>query len=64
MEPTMDAEAARLEAEYDRLRAELKRLLRAPVRDMLAVEDVLRQLDEAHMRFKEVHGLHGNTPIE
>ena len=57
-------EAARIEAEYDRLRDELKRLLRAPVRDMRAVENVLQQLDEAHMRFKEAHGLHGNNPIE
>jgi hypothetical protein len=60
----MDTEAARLEAEYDRLRLELKQLLRAPVRDMRAVDEVLHQLDEAHMRFKEAHGLHGNNPIE
>jgi hypothetical protein len=53
-----------LEAEYDRLRSELKRLLREPVRDMPAVERVLKQLDDAHMRFKEAHGLHGNNPIE
>jgi cell division FtsZ-interacting protein ZapD len=53
-----------IEAEYDRLRQELKRLLRAPERDMRAVEQVLEQLDAAHMRFKEAHGLHGNNPIE
>jgi hypothetical protein len=53
-----------LEAEYDRLRSELKHLLREPVRDMPAVERVLKQLDDAHMRFKEAHGLHGNNPIE
>lgn len=53
-----------LEAEYDRLRNELKRLLREPVRDMRAVERVLEQLDDAHMRYKEAHGLHGNNPIE
>ncbi len=58
----MDADS--LEAEYDRLRNELKRLLREPVRDMVAVEQVLQQLDDAHMRFKEAHGLHGNNPIE
>jgi len=57
-------DATHLEAEYDRLREELKRLLRAPVTDMRAVEEVLKQLDEAHMRFKEAHGLHGNNPIE
>ena len=53
-----------LEAEYDRLRNELKRLLREPVRDMRAVEEVLEQLDAAHTRFKQAHGLHGNNPIE
>jgi len=57
-------DATHLEAEYDRLREELKRLLRSPVADMRAVEEVLKQLDEAHMRFKEAHGLHGNNPIE
>jgi hypothetical protein len=57
-------DAPQIETEYDRLREELKRLLRAPVRDMRAVEDVLQQLDDAQTRFKEAQGLHGNNPNE
>jgi hypothetical protein len=56
--------ADELSAEYDRLRAELKRLLEAPVRDMAAVQKVVDRLDDVHMRFKAAHGLHGNNPNE
>lgn len=53
-----------LAAEYDRLRAELKRLLAAPVKDMAAVGLVMNRLDEVHMDFKAAHGLKGNNPNE
>jgi len=53
--------ADELSAEYDRLRAELKRLLEAPVRDMAAVQKVVDRLDDVHMRFKAAQGLHGNN---
>ena len=56
--------ADELSAEYDRLRAELKRLLEAPVKYMAAVQDVVDRLDDVHMRFKAAHGLRGNNPNE
>jgi len=61
-QPPMTADE--LAAEYDRLRAELRRLLAAPVRDMHAVSRVIDRLDEVHMAFKAAHGLHGNNPNE
>jgi hypothetical protein len=60
--PAMTADE--LAAEYDRLRAELRRLLAAPVRDMNAVSHVIDRLDDVHMAFKAAHGLHGNNPNE
>ena len=62
--PEHPMNADELSAEYDRLRAELKRLLEAPVRDMAAVQKVVDRLDDVHMRFKAAHGLHGNNPNE
>jgi hypothetical protein len=56
--------ADQLAAEYDGLRDELKRLLAAPVRDMVAVNRVLNELDDVHMKFKAAHGLQGNNPNE
>ena len=53
-----------LAAEYDRLRDELKRLLAAPVKDMVAVSGVIDRLDDVHMKFKSAHGLRGNNPNE
>ena len=53
-----------LAAEYDRLRDELKRLLAAPVKDMVAVNGVIDRLDDVHMKFKSAHGLRGNNPNE
>jgi hypothetical protein len=53
-----------LAAEYDRLRAELKRLLAEPVKDMAAVGVLIDRLDEVHMDFKTAHGLQGNNPNE
>ena len=53
-----------LAAEYDRLRAELKRLLAAPVKDMVAVNALIDRLDKVHMDFKAAHGHKGNNPNE
>ena len=53
-----------LAAEYDRLRAELKRVLAAPVKDMAAAARLIDQLDAVHTADKEAHGLHGNNPNE
>ena len=53
-----------LAADYDRLRDELKRLLAAPVKDMVAVSAVIDRLDDVHMKFKAAHGLRGNNPNE
>ncbi len=53
-----------LAAEYDRLRAELQRLLAAPVKDMAAVQLVIDRLDAVHMAYKAAHGLQGNNPNE
>ena len=51
-------------AEYDRLRDELRALLAAPAPDLAAVEHTMQALDDAHMRFKQSHGLQGNNPLE
>ena len=56
--------AEELAVEYDRLRAELKQLLEAPVKDMAAVQRVVDRLDAVHQQFKAAHGLHGNNPNE
>jgi len=53
-----------LAAEYDRLRAELKRVLAEPVKDMSAVNNLIDRLDKVHMEFKAAHGLKGNNPNE
>jgi cell division FtsZ-interacting protein ZapD len=53
-----------LAAEYDRLRAELKRVLAAPEKDMALVNELIDRLDRVHMEFKAAHGLIGNNPNE
>ena len=53
-----------LAAEYDRLRAELKRVLAAPEKDMAVVNELIDRLDRVHMEFKAAHGLIGNNPNE
>ena len=42
--------------EYDTLRQKLHALWSAPERDMVAIDQVLRRLDETHAEFKALHG--------
>jgi cell division FtsZ-interacting protein ZapD len=44
-----------LVVQYDRLRERLHELSSAPVLDMVAIDDVIVKLDEAHAAFKAQH---------
>ena len=48
--------SAPLALEYDRLRVELSHLWSAPVRDLAAIDRVLKNLDDTHAAFKAQHG--------
>ena len=49
---------------YRELRAELTRLNAAPVRDMVAIDDVIEQLGAEQLRLKALDGQDGNNAIE
>lgn len=59
-----DGNAHLLQAEYDQLRAELQRLMMAPVRDFLCIDQLVDQLELLQLAIKEAHGLKGNNPNE
>lgn len=49
-------------ADYERLRTRLAELNSAPVKDMRAIEEVIRLLEKAHLAVKATFGLIGNNP--
>ncbi|MDB5930213.1 MAG: hypothetical protein JWR60_1920 [Polaromonas sp.] len=53
-----------LQAEYDRLRGELTRLLAQPVKDFPRIDELVDQLELTQLAFKEQHGIKGNNPNE
>jgi hypothetical protein len=49
---------------YHELRARLRRLEAAAVRDLPAIDAVIKALDAEQRRLKSNDGQHGNNPIE
>jgi hypothetical protein len=63
---TGSGEASRpsLQARDDELRAELVRLMKAPVRDFLLIDQLVDQLEQLQLALKGEHGIQGNNPNE
>lgn len=59
-----DAGGPSLQARYDELRAELVRLMSAPVKDFLLIDQLIDQLEQLQLAFKGEHGIKGNNPNE
>ena len=53
-----------LQAEYNRLRIELERLLTEPEKDLAKVDILVDQLEKVQLAFKGQHGIKGNNPNE
>lgn len=59
-----DASRPSLQARYDELRAELVRLMAAPVKDFLRIDQLVDQLEQLQLTLKGEHGIKGNNPNE
>lgn len=53
-----------LQAEYVRLRAQLKALQEAPVKDFPRIDQLINELEKIQLAIKAGHGLKGNNPNE
>jgi hypothetical protein len=51
-------------AEYDRLHEELERLMAEPVKDFVAIDQLVDRLERLQLAIKEQHGIKGNNPNE
>jgi len=56
--------AARLEADYARLRAQLEALQAAPEKDFATIDRLIDELEKLQLAIKAVHGIQGNNPNE
>jgi capsule polysaccharide export protein KpsE/RkpR len=56
--------AARLEAEYARLRAQLEALQAAPEKDFPKIDQLIDELEKLQLAIKSEHGVKGNNPNE
>lgn len=52
------------QSEYDGLRTELQRLMMAPVKDFLRIDQLVDQLELLQLAIKGEHGIRGNNPNE
>lgn len=58
------ADAPWLRRRYDRLRAELERLMAQPVRDLPRIHHLVDELERVQLQLKAAMGLQGNNPNE
>lgn len=56
--------AARLEADYARLRAQLEALQAAPEKDFATIDRLIDELEQLQLAIKATHGIQGNNPNE
>lgn len=56
--------AARLEADYARLRAQLEALQAAPEKDFAKIDVLIDELEKLQLAIKAAHGIQGNNPNE
>jgi capsule polysaccharide export protein KpsE/RkpR len=56
--------AARLEADYARLRAQLEALQAAPEKDFPKIDALIDELEKLQLAIKAEHGIKGNNPNE
>jgi hypothetical protein len=53
-----------LPAQHERLREELERLMAEPVKDFVAIDQLVDRLERLQLAIKEQHGIKGNNPNE
>lgn len=62
--PAGDGAKPSPQARYDQLRAELQRLMMAPIKDFLRIDQLVDELELLQLAIKGESGIKGNNPNE